>query len=482
VSAVKSKIPAKFASFPNFYYFILCVIAAAALRSIPVVLGWPYAVGYDTNSAYLSSMVQGLPTFYDVFVRTMFQQVLLSLLYMAFPHPFAILNIFAITLQVVLAGSIFLYSRVVVKFPPKIAFLSSVAFSFSLLTLRLTWDQYRISLALIFSILTFVALRLESKRLACLSIPFSILAVMSNPLPTLLLLSTLVMRLLFNFRRIRQQKLELLTASLIAVLFIIQQRFLLHEELVDSYHTQIIGSSLFSGPMETISGLAFLAITVWPLLVFLPRVKNDVAEFHSLWLYFILILGILVPLFGFYFIFSGVIYWIIPFPLAIFFGAAIKSPIHGMPRWIVAMSLIILITLAVGYVSTSPAYPSPYSLLWKRFSYYMPSGYLQGTVPLSQERDLLNLLSKSLSILTSNDTLFLPGQFYSLALTLPNPRSINLISLDQVYSEFPKLDPINSSFIVWWSRPNGWYGITSIPSNYQIAMQGEDFSLFEIIA
>lgn len=462
---------------------VLLVLIASLLRLIPVILAWPYPVGFDTNAFYLPGIFQGVPSLYTIFVSAQLNQFLLSSIYLLYPHPFVILNAFSIVLQAALAESIYLYARKVTKLDLRLSFVAGLVFTLSILTLRLTWDQYRMTLALIFVLLAWVSLGLDSKRKKYFSVPLIILSVLSNPLPAGLFILSMLLYLFLKWRSLKQLQVEILTTVVGLSFFIAQQYFAPPGQLIaTSVPIKFLG---FSGELiRVVNGLDFLVFTGWTLLVLLPvmifRIRN---EYHWIWLGFVFASATLGPFVG-----LGVppswIYWLISFPLSILFVLALKNNQGKFVKYLGTFLIVVSLAMSLVYLSTSPTAPNAYfaSTLSNSGS---PTGYLQSTVDLPQQPPLMNLLKKSISYVGNNSTIYLPAQFYGLALVLPNPRHVKLRNIGEIdpsfsNTSFSQIVQFKSSYTIWLTKPNGWYGVSSLPENFHVSLNGGEFSLYVI--
>ena len=170
-----------------------------------------------------------------------------------------------------------------------------------------------------------------------------------------------------------------------------------------------------------------------------------------------------------------------------FSGAAIKRfGTNRVFRVLIGVALVFLTTNAATYLISSPLSPNGYMALGQPFRYYIPTGYLQSTVPVSYQKDLLELLTISMSSLPRDSNLYLPRQFYGLALTVPNLRSLTLVDLGEanpwIASPFDSIASGNSSFTIWFVNGSNWYGISSLPLNFEALQTHGQFALYQIVS
>jgi len=463
-------------------YPALTVFIALVVRLIPIILAWPYPTGFDTTAYYLPRMIIGIPSLSVIFYLAQLHQWILSSTYRVFPNPFLILNVVAMILQASLSLSFYAYAKKVLELSEKLSFVASTIGIFNLLTLRLTWDQYRISLGLIFGILALVALFSKSIRVRYVALPLIILVVLSNQLPAAILIFTLLIHFIWKRNWSWESAPELLAIIVGLFLFIIQQLPASNNGLTTSVPITIAPG--LPGSIVAFTGVGFLLYTSWPLLLFLPftKIRN---EFHHLWLLAVFLFAFLFPLAGILILVlpSSFTYFLLIFPLVMAFGLAFDHREKKFVRRLVIITMVFSIIISVSYLVTSPLAPSPYSLVGGVFAQDMPLGYLQSTVPISQEDQLMNLLGMAMISIPPNSTLFLGAQFYGLSYMFANPNRINISNLGIVSSSNNSLIAISSvkgSYTIWWTTPQGWYGISSLPSDFHIWLKDGEFSIYSI--
>ena len=466
-------------------YPILALLLATGIRLLPVALSWPYAVGWDTTALYIPAMLHGPPTLNSVFTYPGLHFLILWSAYQVGRQPFLILDTLGILLQSGLALSSYLYARTIVSLDKKTAFLTSLVFTLSPITLRLTWDQYRMSFCLIAIMIAFVVLRTKSNAKKSLVIPLTVLVILSNPLPSVFLLISLIVYGTLNYLHKQSFAMAILASAIGLTIFGVQQISVTSQGLLTTT-IPLASVNLSAGTSEVAYGIGFLIFTSWPLLLFLPfgyRLKENWP--HTSWLHILIFFAILLVIMGVYTIPTPFIYLMASFPLAMFVGSAVKK-FQSDRRFKVlfAFALIFLAVNAVTYVSSSPLNPTGYALLGQSFKYYIPLGYLQSTVPLNYQKNLVRLLADSMTLLPAHSVLYLPRQFYGLALLTPNPHGITIVDIGEINpwlaSPFNSIRGSDLSFAIWFVDHSGWYGISSIPSDFTAMQFQGQFALYQI--
>ena len=468
-------------------YMVLSVLLAIGFRLLPVIASWPYAVGFDTTALYVPLMVSGPPSAYAIFTYPGLNSLIIWVGYQLEKQPFLILDSIALILQAGLAFSAYTYARSVVFLDEKYAFLTSAVFTLSPITLRLTWDQYRISICMILVMGALAAMLSRSARVRILIIPLTVLVVLTNPLPSVFLLLTMIVQTLYAYVRKRPFRIALITSMIGSVIFAVQLSFLAASGLL-STNVQLSILGPVGGASQALSGIAFLIFTSWPLLIFLPfvfRIRDSSPE--AIWLLLIAFFAVGLLTTGIYTIPPPFIYFMASFPLSMFAGRALRT--YGkfrIFRLVFGVVLVFLAVNAAAYLISSPLSPMGYMALGQPFRYYMPTGYLQSTIPISYQKDLMELLTASMAALPKDVTLYLPRQFYGLALLVPNVQQLLLVDIGEANpwlpSPFDSITPRGLSFTIWFVGGSGWYGVHTLPLNFEAVQTQGQFVLYQIVS
>jgi hypothetical protein len=480
----------------------IATASGALFRALPAILAWPYPLGYDTTASYLIQMTRPLPTAYFLFSDQALHDLLLSLLYRVAPsasNAFFILDAFAIAMGSILALEIYFYSRKVANLAPAFAFVTSIVFTFNLITLRLLWDQYRLSLGLIFVLLVFLLLSSRHLTIRWLALPLTVLVFLSNAVPATFLVLTLVISLVAEVFAKKPSKISysspLVWNAIMAVILEGFQVAIVKGEGNAGLPPNLVSQSVGIG--VSAAGLLYFVYVAWPFLLLVPfAFSKDRNNYHSIWFVAVLLVAVILPLLGSAFVFLPIIwiYWLMSFPLSILFGVALqmfyagggslrKKPVSNGLNILVGIALCALIILSISYAVSSPLAPDPYSVIGAPYAADQPLGYLQSTIPISQEANLVSVLNASLHVLPGNATIYLGEQFFGLTSVLPNPNFVHIISLGLIDTE-ANLTSLSSygpsSYTVWWTHPTGWYGVDAIPSNFTAIITVGAFSLYKL--
>ena len=466
-------------------YPILALLVATGIRLLPVILSWPYPVGFDTTALYIPLMLKGPPTLNAILTYPGLDSPIFWSAYQLIRQPFVILSAFGVFFQAGLALSSYVYARKIIPLSKKSSFLTSLVFTLSPITLRLTWDQYRMSFCLIAILIAFVVLGARSNAKRSVAIPLTILVILSNPLPSVFFLISLLLQGGIGYLRRQRFGVELFSFAVGLAIFALQQLSLAFAGALSS-EVPISNLGLSGGASEVAYGVGFLIFTSWPLLLFLPfglRLREN--RPHTSWMFILVFFAIALVAAGIYTIPTPFIYLMASFPLAMIVGVALKKFQSNRPfKILFAFALIFLAANALTYVTSSPLNPNGYFMMGQPFRYYMPMGYLQSIVPISDQRDLVHLLTDSISSIPTNSILYLPRQFYGLALLCSNQRGVTIVDIGEVNpwlpSPFDSIKSDNLSYTIWFSKQSGWYGLSSIPSNFKLMQFEGQFGLYQI--
>lgn len=463
--------PSKLKLTSTVQYGLLAVTAAALLRTMPVILAWPYPVGYDTTAFYIPAMEAAFPSLQQLFTQGSLLPAIMILFYRIYSNPFVIDDAFGIAIQAILAYSVYVYARKVPELKPQIAFLASIIFSFNLLTLRLTWDQYRTSFSLVCVIFTFIFLRSKSARVRYLSIPLTGVAAIFNPLPVVFLVFSVIIDAVLSYRQITS-KLIAESACVALAVFLISIQYVTHT-VVGGTAPQF---AAIPGSQGLLYGFGFFLYAAWPLLIFVPLffIKQQ-KGFHLCWFYAILFFAFVAPLIGVLTISSLWILWIAGFPLAIIFGQTLNFYHDSkIVRIIAAFLIISSISISLVYVSSSPLQPTYLPSIARTYSTNTPPGYLQSTVAISQEPELMLVLNTTFHVLPNGSVVLLPEEFYGLAFVFHNRGNLNITDIGiGSGTNLSKFKGLQGDYIVWW---NG----SALPQNFKLISDDSEYALFSI--
>src|SRR3989442_7985594 len=95
-------------------YPILALLVATGIRLLPVILSWPYPVGFDTTALYIPLMLKGPPTLNAILTYPGLDSPIFWSAYQLIRQPFVILSAFGVFFQAGLALSSYVYARKII--------------------------------------------------------------------------------------------------------------------------------------------------------------------------------------------------------------------------------------------------------------------------------------------------------------------------------------------------------------------------------
>jgi len=170
------------------------------LRGIPEIIVKKYPVGYDTTAHYVASILdfnelslidklRPAPLFYSVirFLTELTGADVLVLLKVAGPILYGLLSV-----------SFYFFLKNGLRWSFKKSSIGTVIFILQLVTLRISWDMYRLELGLIFMFLTLTLTSEDSRRRGYMIAVLSILTVLAHQIASIILFFSMIWMELFK--------------------------------------------------------------------------------------------------------------------------------------------------------------------------------------------------------------------------------------------------------------------------------------------
>jgi len=208
---------------PGKYAYLLLFILGASLRSIPELIVEKYPVGYDTTAHYAST----IPSFGNIGVvdalRTapLFYVVMYFLVQALGVDVFRLLKLIGPLLYGSLAASFHFFLANSLGWRDKRSLIAALVFSLQLVTLRISWDMFRLELGLIFAFMMLGLASREAPRRKCLVTITSMLTVLAHQIATLIMFFSTVWLLLSKGKLSRKTLLKAVPLIPSAILFLI---------------------------------------------------------------------------------------------------------------------------------------------------------------------------------------------------------------------------------------------------------------------
>ncbi len=484
--------------YSNLIFPLLAITIPLVVRTIPEILMYPYAIGFDTVGYYLPNtltMLNGGIHFW-AFIGDA------PLLYMLLMGITAIGAPIIVTLKVlgplllgILGLMVFLYARKNLAWSNWKSLVAVIFATLYFVALRISWDMLRLEFGLIF--LFAVLILLESKqsiRNSFLLVAAMAVVVLAHQLIAVLMFVIVFVSLIRFYKDKKKATLRrlLVCSVVVAGLFLVTiyaSAYGMNFSLIGSFPTQSAGedyallgfASYQDLVVNTSTFLLFCYLPLLPLLILgFWHFKGNIQL--KAWIGWIL-LAVLLTLISPYASFSVYPYrWILllSYPLAFFAAEAFS---HLKQNWyrIAAGVMIglVLATLSIGFISMDNKDSFTY---YHTFPSYIPKSMLDNTVQLSDCQDTTNAVLWAKNNMPSNGTLMVHDVFHGwAALTIPINRlyPYAFYDPDVVAQKLQETNPTSPLYMIWWVNGTGWYGHPDVPAVFKEIYQSGDIAIYQ---
>ncbi len=449
------------------------------IRSIPEIIAGPYPVGYDTITAYVPLMRDwasgNTGAQFNPAIGGWLLFVVFGLIYSAtHVDPIIIAKIAAPLLYGGLGVSEYAFARRVLGWNARKSLLLILIASSYFVSLRISWDLFRNTLALALMLLALVVGQNVNTRRRLLS--FSVMVVLVATAHLLVATLLIVLVVLGDFPT-KKPDWRRISAALPGAIYCAYS-------VVGLWIAGTSAVAIVEGGPQPISAL-------YPIYLFLPLIpmavlgsRNLRSKLLNLWL---LVCGVVVVV------------------ATIPFSVSILTLSQG--RWALIMFLPVVILSAEGVSrlrsSLGPAlHWKPIAIGWmfvvvllgsvyvglparEAFPYYQflaPTSMLQSTVPLEDSRNVIGAfewLSANISpgsVIMTTDPMYgwAREYFKGNAPILHFYPGVTLgqglqVTIQRGYTRI---------FTVWWSDGQGWYGQESVPAEFALIYKCANFGVF----
>lgn len=392
----------------------------------------PYPIGFDPMGVYIPFITGYRTLEYSIYELGPLYYLALQNLYTLLRDPFLSVKILAVLLQGLLALSLYLYSKVMLKDPWR-PLIFSLAVSFYFPVLRITWDLHRNVSGLMLLFLTLWLIEKKSK----LSIPSAILSAIAHPtIPPLLFISLLP--------AIRRKNLPKMIAIIVATIAIAIPLYVIF------YAQAPTDFSINSKALELI------LYTMIPLTPFLTLSLITLRKNADL-----LLLSVVTTLLAALTFTTQRFAILAPFFLTCLTVLGCLT-LETSLRYTAILSTFILLVIGVfaaGYTLMPSQHPFNYfapPYMWNpRFLNAMPSSLQQNTIPVNQADNVMNLMDVAAN--KYDDAPLMTNQA-----TLPYALLANFPKERLFYKGGPNWTPVYSNpqgLSIWFLPGNDWYGL-----------------------
>lgn len=490
-------------------YVLLAFLIPLSVRSIPEVLSWPYPIGLDTlnvipqiQSGWVFSIgaIGFLQTTGMFFLFT-------GILYSLTHDAVFVIKFFGPVLLAVLSCMLFLYARKGLGWGNFKSLLVSVLLATYFVSLRNSWDLYRQTLGLIFLVATIISLKyFRSPRKYYVASVLMVLTVLSHELAAVILFFVILFdasRLLVK-KSIREVGFFIASIALPGVVFLFQR--------VSPYtdNLGIPSISVSSGPSFSLAmfmgGLLFYCyFLILPLvLIGLVGFKISAMHYWALLCVAIVMLEMFNPNLPFNFWNRWV--YLLVYPLLFFAAHGIdtiwrfwssnkKKIMRSIPRVFAIAYLILILTLSGYYLVVGPENQISFFSKDNGYLAFIPSSMLQNTLPISDNPSLVKCFDWINNTASVDSVVVIHYSLVPLADLYIGNRLIVPVSQGPLMWEYLKNESAladgmvdiaksvsnnshSSVYTVWWVSGKGWYGISSLPSDFKEVYRIEEMAVY----
>lgn len=207
----------------NRYGYLFIFILGVALRLIPELIVKKYPVGYDTTAHYPFIILNfGNVSLMDALrIAPLFYIIAYLLVQAVGMNVFTLLKLIGPLLYGSLAVAFYFFLRNGLEWRDKRGFIGALIFALQIVTLRISWDMFRLELGLIFAFITLGLVGMKNQRKNYLIAATSMLTVLAHQIATIILLFSMGWLLLSKYKLSRKTLLTALPLIPSAILFLI---------------------------------------------------------------------------------------------------------------------------------------------------------------------------------------------------------------------------------------------------------------------
>jgi len=405
------------------------------------------------------------------------------------------------------AVMMYLYARKSLGWSNFKSFLVSLLLSIYFVSLRNSWDLYAQSIALIFLFATLIVLKsFNSSKRYFPAVLFMILTVLSHQLVSVLLIVVLgleAIRALIENRQIKELVFTYVSLALAGALF-------LFRTFSPTVGTIVVPSANVASTASLNLALHMVGLILYCYLLILPfafvgvlRLKDWVLRFWVIWCIGVVTVLIFAPNMPLY-------YWnrwvyLLVYPLLFFAVEGLDRLWHFwsnhkfkvrrfVPKVIAVGYVILLVALSGFYLASPPENQLPLFSSINPYLTYIPSSMFQNMLPISDNSYLVNCINwvsdnaPDKSVIVAHYAIYDLIEIYGVNLPVVSVRESSMwvhvqnrtaLADGMVYASRIALDAgNNTAYTIWWINGQGWYGISSLPSNFQEVHRSGEMAVY----
>jgi len=476
----------------DYRFPIATFLVPLAVRSFPEILAGPYPIGWDVVANYV-------PTTFDLAAGKVGSVELIGtspLIYLLSAgvyaltgiNPFLLFKIMGPLLYGSMAFSLYRFLSTGLRWESRTASLAVLFTSIYFVTLRLSWDLFRTMLGLTFIFLAIPLFsRTPSSRNTILLAILLVLAVASEQLTAVIVLTLVAARVGASFwKRTNFQSLrESATGFPALALFIL---IVYSHWITDGPLVQLQPVTPETRPI--LSSFGFFLFAYLPLLPFAILGARRVPSTDlRVWCYsciagclaaFLPFVGLAVPSYRWSLLLDIPLCVYAYLGLRIFFSHAryFLPQMRFLRKRMIGISWMILAVSSLLYIALPAQQAFPF---YTMVPSYMPSSLIQNTVPLADMHSVQQAVYWISDNVGPRDAVITHRAIYGwLRMFLPARNDI----IDYGYSspvvglEMAQMDGYSRAFLIWWVDGKGWDGQKGVPAPFSVTFVIGNIAVF----
>ena len=490
-------------------WILLSFFVPLLLRFIPEILSWPYPLGLDTlHYIPIIESGQALSSFSALVDYQLFYSFG-TVAYWLLGDAVLVIKIFGPLLMGLVCIMAFLYARRGLGWGGFKSFLVALFIALYFVSLRISWDRYAQSFALIFLFATLIVLKTYNspKRYAYASV-FILLTVLSHQLISVILFFILgVETLILLIKRRHNDFIYSFVAISLAFGLFLFKIYMQSTGGLDIPSVNVASEASISLALYMGGLLLYCYFLILPLVALgFKRVKDWPLRLWVVWCLgavVLLMVSTNLPLYDWQ-------RWVflLVYPLLFFAVEGLdrlwsiwkdhQNKIrHQVPKVFALVYIIFLIVLSGFYLAAPPEDQIPIFSKYNSYLAFVPSSMVQNVVPISNIPSLFACLNWVDSNYNNDSVLILHYGLYDLArlyvhripIVIVNHGSLathiqneTKLVVNMINSSKVALDSGNNTvYTVWWVSGEGWYGISSLPPEFKEVYQSGEMAVFSFI-
>jgi len=490
--------------------FFFSLLLGFLIRLAPELLSYPNIIGFDTLR-YAVDLKESVIWYHwsNIFTHTWLLKSLIIPIHRIIQSPIITLKIASTMLYGLNVAGIYYFANKTLKWKTEKSLLTSLLFSFSIASLRISWDLYRNTLGL--GILLFALSLIPEIRYLRIALGFIFLSMLTVFSHELTAASLFFMVILFVLREMREsnkaEALRILVPSLPALIIFLLGVYLGAYPIKYEIKTNVIGVpeifephplGLFfltnylsvSAPVEHYSTYPQLALHITSLfallyVIWLPIIIKGFFRDKILDAWTALLLAgsfgpLIIP-------FCSLLYWnrwmfMLVYPFTFYAVNGIEK-FHTKPRLKWPRNItkgIIIATILIGILFT--ALPSNLAPFYTPLTcLYLPSSMQQNTIPLEDVAGTIECLEWLNVNMNQNSSVLVHHAFlYWARLYLDNNHTIIYYAMNLTKAvEVAQQNGFRDIYLIWWKDSIGWYLNIKVPEDFEITHSRGRISIYK---